>query len=170
MEFPKRKPTRYPKIDYNTPGAYFVTLCTVDREKILSNISEREPHSFQKSAIKEEILTLTDIGKNVETAIMWINGLPYAYVDRYVIMPNHLHMIIVVKRGAACSFEEQMRANEKLPQIISTFKRLCSNKIGVNIFQRSYHDRLIRNQKEYEKIVDYIEKNPLIWQYDCFYG
>ena len=85
-------------------------------------------------------------------------------IDKYVIMPNHIHMIVVLG--------EANKIN--LNQIIAQYKSGVSRDIRkknaeVMIWQRSYHDHIIRSQKSYEKIWKYIENNPLKWEEDCFY-
>jgi hypothetical protein len=57
-----------------------------------------------------------------------------------------------------------------VPRFVSTFKRYCRAEIGENIFQRSYHDHVVRNQDEYNRIWSYIERNPEFWKKDCFYS
>ena len=85
-------------------------------------------------------------------------------VDKYVVMPNHIHLILVLEN-------EQ---NPNCSQIIAQFKSGVSRQIHsmvqeVILWQRSYHDHVIRNQYEYEKIWLYIEANPMQWEKDCFY-
>ncbi len=58
----------------------------------------------------------------------------------------------------------------KIPHYVGTLKRFCNKEIGENIFQRSYHDHIIRNETDYRKIYEYIESNPSKWQKDSYYG
>lgn len=86
-------------------------------------------------------------------------------VDKYVVMPNHIHMILVIGNGDH---------NPNLNQVIAQYKSGVTRKIreflpDVKIWQRSYHDHVIRDQKGYEKIWMYIENNPRKWEEDCFY-
>ena len=97
-----------------------------------------------------------------------IQNIPNHYqgvsIDKYVVMPNHVHLILVL-------------GNEKNPdcsQIIAQYKSGVSREIhsiapGVEIWQRSYHDHIIRGEKDYLKIWEYIENNPKQWEMDCFY-
>jgi len=105
------------------------------------------------------------------------------FVDRYVIMPNHIHMIIIVKNGESRKGHGAMRGNGEccesmrastptaaiIPGIIRSLKILVTKECGFSIWQRSYHDRIIRNTEEYHKIRQYIKENPSKWQDDKYY-
>ena len=94
MELPKRKPTRLPDYDYSHPGAYFITICTKDRRCILSDIS------VGADALGGPNLQLTDTGKVVEQYILSTDHIPGFRVDKYVVMPNHIHMILWIDNEA----------------------------------------------------------------------
>ena len=86
-------------------------------------------------------------------------------IDKFVVMPNHIHMILIIGDG---------ENNPNLNHIIGQYKSGVSRKIhefapDMKIWQRSYHDHVIRDQKGYEKIWMYIVNNPLKWDEDCFY-
>jgi dipeptidase len=85
--------------------------------------------------------------------------------DEYVVMPNHIHAILDVQ-------EQGLKTD--LPVVIGQYKmavtkRIRSEKPGFQVWQRSFHDHVIRNRKSYEKIWTYIENNPAKWEEDCFY-
>ena len=92
-ELPKRKDIRIPDFDYSTPGTYFITVCTANREKIFWN-------RVGADIIRPENVTLSDMGKLAEQAIRQI---PTHYegvsVDKYCIMPDHIHMILRIEPG-----------------------------------------------------------------------
>ena len=94
MELPKRKPTRLPDYDYSHPGAYFITICTKDRRCILSDIS------VGADALGGPCLQLTDTGKVVEQYILSTDHIPGFRVDKYVVMLNHIHMILWIDSEA----------------------------------------------------------------------
>jgi len=84
-------------------------------------------------------------------------------VDKYVVMPNHIHIILILHSGSA-----------NLPAIIGQYKafvtrRIREKKPNCNVWQTSFHDHIIRNQQAYERIWLYIEANPQNWDKDCFY-
>ena len=97
-------------------------------------------------------------------------------IEKYVIMPNHIHAIIVVEnddavRVSLCSGASgtPRPTNATIPAFISTLKRFINKEIGFNIWQPSFHDRIIRNEDEYQKIWQYIDQNPVRWQDDYYY-
>ena len=93
MELPKRKPIRLPDYDYSSPGTYFVTICTQDRRCILSRIT------VGADALGGPQLQLTDAGKIVEQYILSSDRIPGFRVDKYVVMPNHIHLIMRIENG-----------------------------------------------------------------------
>lgn len=163
-EFPKRKPNRLPDFDYSTNGAYFITVCVENRENLLSRVVGGD-------ALDAPQCHLTTIGEIVRKSILWGNGHGAVTVDKFVIMPNHIHLILMVDRFATNGPPRASApTHAAIPQFISTWKRLCSKALGRNIFQRSYHDHIIRGETDYLKIWQYIDTNPAKWQEDCFYN
>ena len=169
MELQKRKITRYKHANYSSAGAYFITICTKDRKKLLSYIN-----SVGDGVLDVPQVELSDLGKIVDNQIAQINKTyKDAYIDIYVIMPDHVHMIIIlngdIENGTSRTPSPTItmhRQNETIPQIISTFKRFTNKQIGENIWQRSYNDHIIRNRDDYEEVKKYIYQNPIKW----FYG
>ena len=86
-------------------------------------------------------------------------------------MPNHIHLIIKIVNESHIGMSQAPypTSNAIIPKFISLFKRYCNREIGNNIFQRSFHDHIIRNENDYLKIWNYIETNPVKWEEDCFY-
>ena len=162
MELPIRKPTRLPRFDYSTPGAYFITICTKDRKNIFGNI-------VGGGAFDAPYTNLSRTGITVEKFIKSGERIPNVHIDKYVIMPNHIHMILLVEAGCGGTSKAPSPTNAVSPHFVSTFKRFCHKEAGFVIFQRSYHDHVIRNEKDYLEIWEYIENNPAKWNEDCFY-
>ena len=158
---PIRKPTRLKDYDYSQNGAYFITICTQDRKNILSKIVGGGAFDAPKNQ-------LTEIGKIVDKYILSTNNIPEITVDKYVIMPNHIHLILIVQNQIGTS-RAPSPTNHLIPHAISTLKRFINREIGYNIFQRSFHDHVIRDYDDYLKIWQYIDVNPAKWQDDCFY-
>ena len=92
MKLSKRKPNRLPDYDYSAEGYYFTTICTSQKQKILCNIVMEGLCALPKTI-------LTDIGKDVEKALLYINDNYAAEIKKYVIMPNHIHFIIKMTGG-----------------------------------------------------------------------
>ena len=93
-------------------------------------------------------------------------------VEKYVIMPNHIHMIITISEDEKpiWSSGTPTPTNSLIPQFVSTFKRYCNREYPIPIWQRSFHDHIIRGEKDYLKIWEYIDTNVLKWEDDCFYN
>ena len=167
-ELPKRKLLRLKNFDYSRPGAYFITVCTQNRRKVLSDIV---------GAIHESPETkLTEYGKIVEEVINNIPDRFPAKIDRYVIMPNHFHLIIIITDSEELRAirESPLRVRSLVSNIIGYIKMNASKEIHrrfgeTSIWQRGFHDHVIRDRDDYEKIAKYIYENPKRWQYDCFY-
>ncbi len=161
MNLPKRKPTRLKDYDYSSEGAYFITICTKDKQKMLCDIVGDGAHDVPK-------INLSPMGGIVEKYILSTNKIPELTVDKYVIMPNHIHLILLLQNQNGTS-KAPSPTNNIISRSISTFKRFVNKDIGHNIFQRSFHDHIIRDQNDYLKIWNYIDTNPQKWADDCFY-
>ena len=153
--FPQRKELRLKRFDYNSTNAYFLTICTQERQRILSEI-------VLGNSGKPEIV-LTKIGDVIERKIRSIDNTGYASVDLYVIMPDHIHLIVRLNETIN---ETANPMNQTIPHIVSTFKRLCTKEIGTNVFQRSYYDHIIRDRKDYESRMKYVYDNPVKWYFE----
>ncbi len=160
MNLPKRKPTRLKDYDYSSNGAYFVTICTHNKQKILCDI-------VGEGALDVPKIILSNEGKIVEKYILSTNNIINLSVDKYVIMPNHIHLILTVENNGTSKAPSP--TNNIISHSISTFKRFVNKDIGYNIFQRSFHDHIIRDERDYLKIWNYIDTNPQKWNEDCFY-
>ena len=159
MELPKRKPTRLKGYDYSTPGAYFLTICVKDKKQLLSKIVGDDEGIVPQN-------NLSEIGLICDR---YINNINIKYenvtVDKYVIMPNHIHLIVFLHGTMRAS-----SPTKNIETIIRSFKTMVTKEIGNSIWQRSYHDHIIRGEKDYRKIWEYIDTNPIKWELDCFYN
>ena len=161
MEYPKRKSTRLKDYDYSSEGAYFITICTHNKQKILCDI-------VGGGALDAPKIKLSTIGGIVEKYILSSNNIPEISVEKYVIMPNHIHLILLVKNNIGTS-KAPSPTNNIISHSISTLKRFVNRDVGENIFQRSFYDHIIRGENDYLKIWNYIDTNPQKWEEDCFY-
>ena len=166
-DLPKRKGTRLKGFDHSSAGAYFVTVCTKDRKRILSDIIKP---SVGVGAHDDPQIQLTEMGKVAERYLLSSENIPGVKIDRYVIMPDHIHAIIFLYPDEYASQKDgSSRAptptNEMLPHIVSTFKRFCNKEIGNNIFQRGYMEHIVRDREDYEARSKYIYENPIRWYY-----
>ena len=149
MAFYSRKSPRIPGYDYSSCNYYFVTICTHEHQCLFGFTDNK---SKSGEIAENHILQLSEHYDTID-------------IIKFVVMPNHVHMILSIGAG---------ENNPNLNQIIAQYKsgvtreirKLCPNQ---NVWQRSYHDHVIRDQKGFEKIWTYIENNPLKWEEDCFY-
>ncbi len=145
LDYPQRKRHRLSDFDYAGNAYYYLTVCTKDRRCVLS-----------------EIVCGSDGAANVRltaqgiTAEQFIKSIPG--IDKYVIMPNHVHMII-------CKENEKSIAAD-----MRSFKGLVTKTLGENIWQASYYDHVIRNEKDYIEKWQYIDENPTKWAEDAYHA
>ena len=150
-ELPRRKHIRITDYDYSTPGAYFITICTANREKIFR--SDRRGELCSPANV-----TLSDIGIIVDNEIKKLNSVyDTVRVDKYCIMPDHIHFIISINA------DENGRSQiaPTISRVLKQFKGSITKQIGGPIWQKSFYDHGIRNQQDYDEIWQYIENNPL---------
>ena len=135
--------------DYSQGGYYFITICISDRKNIFGNV-------------KESKCVLSAYGFIVKNTLeIIIKRYPYVEIDYYVIMPNHIHAIVIIN-----PIKSGNGKTKSLSEIIGAFKTMSSKHIrlkGLKEFkwQRSFYDRIIRNENELFFIRRYIEQNPL---------
>ena len=148
MTFFSRKSPRIPNYDYSEENYYFITICTNNRICYFGK--------------PDRLSALGEIAKKQLEEIS--NHYDCVRIDKYVVMPNHVHFILVLESGNSADAE----------QVIGQYKSGVTREIRklypeIQLWQRSFHDHIIRNQKSYEKIWLYIEGNPQCWDKDCFY-
>ena len=158
----QRKSIRLKEYDYSLPGEYFVTICTHDHECTLGEIVNGE-------------MRLNEIGKIVEEE--WLrteNIRPGIELDVFVIMPNHVHGIIVIKDESpnvgTHSCASLRRKPRSLGSIIAGFKSAATKRINemrhtpsFPVWQKRFYDRIIRSDKELNNVRKYIQNNVLQW-------
>ena len=159
MSLPTRKQNRLSDFDYSLPGAYFITICTKDRRTLFWKDSHAPITAPQDVA-------LSSWGCIVASAIQQIpKHYPAISVDRYVVMPNHVHLLLQIHTDP----EGRIIPTPPVSIVIQQLKGYCTKQIGSSIWQKLFHDHVIRNEKDYAKIWEYIENNPCKWSEDCFY-
>ena len=176
-ELPQRKRLRLKNFDYSTPGAYFITICTHNRKCTLSRVVGAIHESPEIEIHESPEIELTDYGKITDETIRNIPERYKATVDRYVIMPNHIHLIIIITDDEELRAirESPLRGRSVISKVIGYVKMNASKEIhgkydDAVIWQRGFHDHIIRDRRDYEKIAKYIYENPIRWQYDCFFA
>ncbi len=165
-----RRSVRLRDYDYSREGAYFITICTINRSTILGKIENVN-------------MILSPIGNIAQNLLARIpDHHPGIEIDQFIIMPNHLHGIIVItknmeshRRGlinqTPTKWILMQNPAQTLGKIIRRFKAKASyiiHEAGFVDFgwQRNYYDHIIRNDKELNKIREYIMNNPRKWDLD----
>lgn len=156
MSLPARKHPRLKNYDYSSNGVYFVTICTKNRIHYLSHIVKQDDLTLPKTELTEIGKTADKYIKSIETAYNNI------YVEKYIIMPDHIHLLIVIDiSGESSGGVGSPRPT--LNRIIKALKRMITNEVGFSIWQESFYEEIIRNEKTFYSICNYIEGNPSQW-------
>jgi len=165
----ERKLNRLKNFDYSVPGLYFITICVKDRELIFGDV------------IKGQMI-LNEYGEIVKQQWLWLEE-QYLYInsDEFVIMPNHLHGIITIdddnvetgrdRVGTGRDLSLRTPKTKSLSELIGAFKTTSSKLIHRHglpelQWQRSFYDRIIRDENELNRIKKYIIDNPINWEAD----
>lgn len=164
-----RKSSRLRHYDYSQPGAYFITICTRNRACLLGEIIDRK-------------IVLNDAGKIPKQ--YWLempDHFPNVVLGEYIIMPNHMHGIIVLSDNVGARHAMHLQQAEQfgnptrqsIPTIIRSFKSAVTNHInqiyhiqGASVWQNNYYEHIIRNEIELNKTREYIVCNPINWTID----
>ncbi|MFH1798929.1 MAG: transposase [Candidatus Omnitrophota bacterium] len=155
--------------DYTQSNHYFITACTDNKQEWFGEIKNNE-------------MILNNYGNIIKQQWQWLGQqYPYVKLDEYIIMPNHVHGIIIINNlyinhfVTARSRPGPTHSNnikiKSLSSLIGAFKTTSSKSIRLNglsdfIWQRSFHDHIIRNEKSLQKIREYIINNPASWAED----
>ena len=182
-----RKTMRLYGADYDREGIFFLTICTKSRKCILSRIVGTGVLDGPKSPTdipEKQILVGTGVpdgphiellphGKTAEKFIRQLNDFyEYITVQSYVIMPNHIHLLLAVssrEEGPSRTPVPTVQ-NSTVSRFVSTFKRFSNKEYGGNIWQYRSHDHIIRDREDHERHVGYILENPMHWSTDELYA
>ena len=167
-----RRSIRLRDYDYSKEGAYFVTICTYNREFLFGEIENGKMRLNEYGAIIHDAWVITgQIRPNIK-------------LDEWIIMPNHVHLIIIIGgdgRGTA----RRAPTGEKfgkptignIPTIIRSFKSAVTKRInelrslpGIPLWQRNFYEHIIRGENALNRIREYIIYNPMRWEEDEYYG
>ena len=156
MELKQRKQMRLANFDYNQSGYYFITICTKDMQCLLSSVVGADdlgsPHIELKSC-----------GKIVEKNIAVMNNIyNNMNVESYVIMPNHIHLLIHIFNGLQGSPRSSTPTN-LISRFVAAFKKYTNKEADGNLWQRGFHDHIIRNEEDLYNHIQYINENPKKW-------
>ena len=169
-QMPKRKPIRWEKHDYSDAGRYFITICTEGRKNLFWKPVfdlQRYGCTVGANCVRPQNLPLSNLGESVCSELeRWNECYPNVWIDYFVIMPNHIHLIVVIGERE----DGRTQFAPTVSRMVKQFKGKVSKTIGKPIFQKSFFDRVIRDEKEYIKVWNYIFENPLKWREDELYA
>ena len=149
----RRKPNRLQGFNYADAGAYFITICTKDKQPLFSKIT------VGAAIGRPPEVALSDLGKIVEKTLLEIPAhYPDAFVDHYVIMPNHIHFPLRMDHGSG-----RPMAAPTVHQIVNQFKGTVTKRAGTAVWQKGFHDHIIRDDYDYQTRWQYIDENPRRW-------
>ena len=164
-----RKSIRLKDYDYSSGGNYFVTIVSYQRKDSFGKIVDAEMNLNQIGLIVEEV------GNAIPSHYSYVS------IDTYIIMPSHLHGILIINdtnvRARHASplrdIDSTQHKRQPLGIIIGSFKFAVTKRIHnldllsqEKIWQRGYYEHIIRDERDYEKIYEYIEANPINWSLD----
>ncbi len=174
LNLPKRKLQRLKDYDYTQNGAYFITICAYNKEHLFGKIIDGQMMLNEcGNIIYETYIDLPNHNQNIKS-------------DKFIIMPNHIHGLMIIdncrERFVTVPQPEGNIKINGISEIIRQLKTFSSRRINeyrrrnglepfpTNTFwQKSYHDHIIRDEAEYNKIWEYIDTNPLKWELDKYY-
>ncbi|RXR21634.1 transposase [Flavobacterium stagni] len=169
-----RKANRLKGYDYSKNNLYFVTICVQDRVCCFGSVIPINSANHLEQHLPDEkaVMNLNSYGIIVQKQIEWLSQ-QYSYIDlhNYVIMPNHIHMLLEIDSNRIANKEVKIKS---LSSLIGAFKTTSSKLIHESGYlgfswQRSFHDHIIRNEKAYRNISRYIDLNPQKWYQDTFF-
>lgn len=166
-EIHRRRSTRLRGYDYSLRGAYFVTICSVNRACLFGEIVNGEIRLHQAG------FTVQECWEEIPAHF------PDVELDEFVVMPNHVHGIIVVSsgKGAACRAPTVERFGRpvpgSIPTVMRSFKSAATKRTnqmcrspGAKLWQRNYWEHIIRNETELSRLREYVLTNPMRWELD----
>ncbi|MBO5884087.1 MAG: transposase [Clostridia bacterium] len=157
---PQRKKNRLDCYDYSTAGAYFITVCTKERQNYFWN-------SVGATIGRPQDVELSPYGKIVDDAINNISNIyPSISVEQYVIMSDHVHLLLLI-HADDCG---RPMVAPTISRVVQQLKGYVTKRLGASIWQKLFFDHVIRNEQDYEEHVRYIFENPLRWHYDKLYS
>ncbi len=166
--------------DYSQNGAYFVTICTQNRECLFGDVQDNS-------------LCLNQIGERTAESWGWLEkNYNHVRLDEWVLMPNHLHGILLLvgsangvaldhvapsRNGSRLASTTETTTRKTLGRLVGAFKTVSTKRInqfrqtlGVQVWQRNYWERIIRDDGELNNIRQYIQTNPTRWKEDALFS
>jgi putative transposase len=143
----RRKRLRLADFDYSTAGAYVVTVCARERRCLFGHVETDTMHLSRLGQM---------VADSLDGMVTFHEGV---HLDARVVMPNHVHAIVVLEPTA-------QRRPPPIPAVVGAFKARASRRAGQTLWQRGYHDRIVRSDEELSAYRRYVMENPLRWALD----
>lgn len=160
MKLPLQKSNRLKEYDYSTPNAYFITICSIERRCIFWN-------NVGATIGRPKGSIFSPCGLVIEQAI---NRIPAHYpaisVDNYVIMPNHVHLLLQIHSDSS----GRPMVAPTISNVIQQLKGQVSKQVGAPVWQKGFYDHVVRSSSDYREIWEYIDNNPIRWTEDKLYS
>ena len=155
-EFPNRKKNRLQGDLYCQPGAYFITICADKHSCVFwtdssANVADDLPLSATGMIAQQHII---DIPSHYDKVLS---------IDKYVVMPNHVHILFAIH-------PDEILKSPDIRHVVRHYKSAVTHHIGYSVWQKGFHDRIVRDMREYSAIWKYIDENPVKWIADEYYA
>lgn len=149
-----RKPNRIKNYDYSSANIYLLTICTQNRAHILGNV---------KAGEDTPTMELSPLGRLVEQAVLSIEAhYANAALETYSILPNHIHLLLRLD-ATDCDHPPTVS------RIVKQMKEYVTKQCGKNIWQKGFHDHVIRTEQDYLSAWNYVTFNPAKWETDKYF-
>lgn len=158
----KSTSNRIPNYDYSNTGGYFVTICTKDKTHLLSKVKDSRIILSKQGIILEKVIS--------ELKLKFLD----IEIDKFVIMPNHIHILIIIKNAKSHQGDMINHVSTCLFEVIRFLKAKSSFLIHKQklpfSWQSNYYEHIIRNEKDLYRIQEYILQNPSRWCDDKYFS
>ncbi len=166
-DLPRRKPMRLTGWDYSGQGMYFLTLCTKGKRPLFGRV-------VGGGVLDAPRTVLSPAGETLERQLRSMaDSYQHVVLKKYVIMPNHLHLLVrltgLPHGPSGTPAPTGGRANEAVPALVSALKRFTDRACGLSLFQRGYHDHIVRDEADFLRVWTYLDENPAKWAEDTYY-
>ena len=163
MHYPVRQRNRLPGFDYSSANVYFITICTHQKQCILWS---HAPEPVGATNGRPPCSHLSPAGMHARNAIEAIpRHYPAVSVENYVIMPNHVHLLLQIHADEG----GRPMVAPTVSRVVAQMKGAAVKAFGQPIWQKGFHDHIVRTESDLQGIWAYIDGNPYAWEQDCFY-
>ena len=156
-----RRLIRLQSYDYSQDGAYYFTVCTFNRVCIFGNVADSAMHPNECGQAVMDVWNLLP------------HHFPHVHTHAFVLMPNHVHGILVFRDADDAASRNRVLMRRGLPEVVGTFKSYSARAVnrlrdtrGQPVWQRGFYDHVVRTEGALARLSEYIVNNPLQWELD----